>query len=170
MYNVKVNGNYNLIIHDLGLQLDKYKSAVITQEQYDNSNELKKLSKYLTIEKLEDVKTEVTVETVDEEVKTSFIAREEITNNPEYVFVKENIIEETTNKKEDLVEEIIPEKEITVEENISKEETIVKEDTVVKKKQEANKKADKTQKKSNKNKMDLEVMDTNKSNKKSNKK
>ena len=94
MYKIKANGKYVLLLKDLGLTIsyENQDGIIIDDEQFEASNDIKKLIRYLHIEKVDDVnkiKDSKSQEKVLENKENDvFIAREENTEIPDGMFVR----------------------------------------------------------------------------------
>ena len=130
MYKLKANGKYILLIEDLGLTVshENADGIVISNDQFEVSNDIKKLIRYLHIEKIDENKnlntiTEDEVMNKVEEEKDAFIAREENSGIPEGVFVR-TPTEETTQMELSSIENKSEEVEAKIEtkEEIKKDE------------------------------------------------
>ena len=134
MYKIKANGKYVLLLKDLGLTIsyENQDGIIIDDEQFETSNDIKKLIRYLHIEKVDDVnkiKDSKSQEKVLENKENDvFIAREENTEIPDGVFVRMPSEDETTQVElssvENAKEEVQKEK---VEDSFNKIEKEVNE-------------------------------------------
>lgn len=104
MYRIKPNGNYILLIKDLGITLtfDNDRGVDISDEQFDSSVDIKKILRYLIVEKLDETTANVK-QSPKKEIKDSsksdvFIAHEQPYKVPDDVFVA-NAEEEVVTKK-----------------------------------------------------------------------
>ena len=94
MYKIKANGKYVLLLKDLGLTIsyENQDGIIIDDEQFEASNDIKKLIRYLHIEKVDDVnklkKSESQEKVLENKENDVFIAREENTEIPDGVFVR----------------------------------------------------------------------------------
>lgn len=80
MYKIKPNGNYNLLIADLKLTLlPESENVTLTDEEFENSVDIKNLLNYLVIEKVDSNYTKVE--------KTELIKKNKVKNNNQTVFV-----------------------------------------------------------------------------------
>jgi hypothetical protein len=101
MYRLKTNGKYVLLVEDLGLTIsyENEKGITLTDEQFETSNDIKKILRYLSVEKDSDTSaaTNKTVKQTIEPEKvttTAFVARQEEKTSPDGVFVKMPIDEQ----------------------------------------------------------------------------
>jgi hypothetical protein len=97
VYKIKPNGKYVLLIKDLGLTLshENIDGALIDDEKFENSNDVKKLLRYLSVEKLDGdakIESEKRIEKVieDEKKDTVFVSHEETSKEPKDMFVRNN--------------------------------------------------------------------------------
>jgi hypothetical protein len=121
MYRVKTNGKYVLLIKDLNLTLsyDNIDGATLADEDFENSVDIKKVLRYLSVEKLDDSgKTESVsnTEAIVEDEKKVFVSHEETSAVVEDVYVRE--VESAPETK---IEEprVIPDVEPKAVENIT---------------------------------------------------
>lgn len=132
---IKAKVGYNVIIGDLGITLNSEKRdwTIISDDDYEKSLDIKKLSKFLIIQKSkasnEIEKSQPLVTSEDTDTNKVFVSEGRYYKNPDDVFVRM----ETEEKIDDTIinneEKVINELE-TAEESIEKNE-IVEEQTPV---------------------------------------
>lgn len=120
MYKIKPNGNYNLLIPDLGITLlPGNESTLLTDLEFENSTSIKNILHYLIVEKVDSVTNnqQPTIETKKEDIltnnnKTTFVARSQEMQQSEGVFVKDVELESqsqligTENVEKEIKEEV----------------------------------------------------------------
>lgn len=164
MYRIKPNGNYILLIKDLGLTLTfDGNGALLTDSEFENSVDVKKFLRYLTVKKI-DGKANLAKAPIDnvtiEKKSEMFVARQKNDEEPKNVFIKnaEEVSQEIAEPiKVEIQEDIVPEEivetieiiEEKVVEKIATEE-IVSEQKVEKEITKDVVESDETKKKSNK--------------------
>ncbi|MDF2533984.1 MAG: hypothetical protein K0R18_141 [Bacillales bacterium] len=122
MYLVKPNGNYNIVISDIGVTISSNNNILIEKSKIDNSGDARKLivSNLLLIEDANEktIKTEDKVEAKADDAKI-FVAREEETKVNSEVFVRE------PKKEVEIVSPVVEEIKNTEVVEISTEEVKV---------------------------------------------
>lgn len=140
MYNVKVNGNYNVLINDINIYVSysHVNGVDITKELHDSSKELKKLVKsgilqvsLTSAKETASAKTKVDDKKKEDHKEKVFIREAEVTTNPEDTFValpkEEKVLEETKAVENEEILEVTEEVKVLsktdTKETKSKKET-----------------------------------------------
>ena len=158
MYKIKPNGNYILLLQDLGKVITPDGNHVIlTDNEFEESMDVKKYLRYLSVEKVDGKlkATNVSIKNtkeVDETLK-SFVAHQEINKIPEDVFVKndedlsvekiDTQEQEIVNTENEIVEAPIEDKKEVTE--LKETQTIIKSEDKKVSNKNSNKKSVKTQ-------------------------
>lgn len=103
MYKVKPNGNYILLLRDLGKVITPDGNDVIlTDKEFEESVDVKKYLRYLNVEKvdgkLKTIKTPVKIAKEVEKTSESFVAHQENKETSKDIFVKNSEENESIEK------------------------------------------------------------------------
>lgn len=113
MYKIKPNGNYNLIIADLNVTLCSNNDVILTDLEFESSNDIKNILHYLDVQKIDSneyQEVDVIKEEVTDNIPVAFIAHSYEVSNDKGFFVRDTESTEVIN-----VDKTIEEAEVTVE-------------------------------------------------------
>lgn len=113
MYKIKPNGNYNLIIADLNVTLCSNNDVILTDLEFESSNDIKNILHYLDVQKIDSneyQEVDVIKEEVTENIPVAFVAHSYEVSNDKGFFVRDTESTEVIN-----VDKTIEEAEVTVE-------------------------------------------------------
>ena len=112
MYKIKPNGNYNLVIADLNITLCSNSDVILTDLEFESSNDIKNILHYLNVQKIDSTEYQE-VDVIKEEatdIPVAFVAHSHEISNDKGFFVKDTESTEVIN-----VDKTIEEAEVTVE-------------------------------------------------------
>lgn len=117
MYKIKPNGNYNLIIADLNVTLCSNSDVILTDLEFESSNDIKNILHYLDVQKIDSneyQEVDVIKEEVTDNIPVAFVAHSYEVSNDKGFFVKDTESTEVIN-----VDKTIEEAEVTVETTVT---------------------------------------------------
>ena len=117
MYKIKPNGNYNLIIADLNVTLCSNSDVILTDLEFESSNDIKNILHYLDVQKIDSneyQEVDVIKEEVTDNIPVAFVAHSYEVSNDKGFFVRDTESTEVIN-----VDKTIEETEVTVETTVT---------------------------------------------------